>query len=32
VLYPEAMHLSCGNCQSHRMNKIYGFDGQVGGS
>jgi hypothetical protein len=26
------MHLSCGNCQSHRMNKIYGFDGQVGGS
>jgi hypothetical protein len=32
VLYPDAMHLSRGNHESHSMNKIYGFDGEVGGS
>jgi hypothetical protein len=31
VLYPDAMHLSRGNHESHSMNKIYGFDGEVGG-
>lgn len=30
VLCPEAMHLSRGNHESHSMNKIYGFDGEVG--
>jgi serine/threonine-protein phosphatase 5 len=29
VLHPEAMHLSRGNHESHSMNKIYGFDGEV---
>eukprot|EP00878_Enallax_costatus_P012852 GHUV01013420.1.p1 GENE.GHUV01013420.1~~GHUV01013420.1.p1 ORF type:complete len:248 (+),score=49.07 GHUV01013420.1:1795-2538(+) len=29
VLYPSAMHLSRGNHESHSMNKIYGFDGEV---
>jgi hypothetical protein len=29
VLYPGAMHLSRGNHESHSMNKIYGFDGEV---
>jgi serine/threonine-protein phosphatase 5 len=30
VLYPDAMHLTRGNHESHSMNKIYGFDGEVG--
>jgi hypothetical protein len=29
VLYPEAMHLTRGNHESHSMNKMYGFDGEV---
>jgi serine/threonine-protein phosphatase 5 len=29
VLHPGAMHLSRGNHESHSMNKIYGFDGEV---
>jgi len=29
VLYPDAMHLTRGNHESHSMNKIYGFDGEV---
>jgi hypothetical protein len=29
VLYPDSMHLSRGNHESHSMNKIYGFDGEV---
>jgi serine/threonine-protein phosphatase 5 len=29
VLYPSCMHLSRGNHESHSMNKIYGFDGEV---
>jgi serine/threonine-protein phosphatase 5 len=32
VLYPSAMHLTRGNHESHSMNKIYGFDGEVGGT
>ena len=30
VLYPESMHLVRGNHESKNMNKIYGFDGEVG--
>lgn len=30
VMYPDAMHLSRGNHESHSMNKMYGFDGEVG--
>jgi hypothetical protein len=30
VLHPSCMHLSRGNHESHSMNKIYGFDGEVG--
>ena len=30
VVYPDAMHLTRGNHESHSMNKIYGFDGEVG--
>lgn len=30
VLYPQGMHLSRGNHEAHSMNKIYGFDGEVG--
>jgi hypothetical protein len=29
VLYPSCMHMSRGNHESHSMNKIYGFDGEV---
>lgn len=29
VLHPGAMHLTRGNHESHSMNKIYGFDGEV---
>lgn len=29
VLYPQALHLTRGNHESHAMNKIYGFDGEV---
>ncbi|KAF8063021.1 PAPP5 [Scenedesmus sp. PABB004] len=29
VLYPGALHLTRGNHESHSMNKIYGFDGEV---
>lgn len=28
-LYPASMHLARGNHESHSMNKIYGFDGEV---
>lgn len=29
VLHPQCIHLSRGNHESHSMNKIYGFDGEV---
>lgn len=29
VLHPSCMHLTRGNHESHSMNKIYGFDGEV---
>ncbi|KAF6250888.1 phosphatase 5-like protein [Scenedesmus sp. NREL 46B-D3] len=29
VLHPGCMHMSRGNHESHSMNKIYGFDGEV---
>lgn len=29
-LYPQHMHLTRGNHESKGMNKIYGFDGEVG--
>ena len=29
VLEPACMHLSRGNHESHSMNKMYGFDGEV---
>lgn len=31
-LYPQHMHLTRGNHESKGMNKIYGFDGEVGAS
>jgi hypothetical protein len=30
VLYPESMHLTRGNHETKNMNKIYGFEGEVG--
>jgi hypothetical protein len=30
VLYPQHMHLARGNHESQGMNKLYGFEGEVG--